>query len=70
MQHHRVAPLASHLSRIDVADEVQRLLEGLAHFKLQLLNRSHIPHPELSTRFRRVVAYGDKVDKQIRKGGV
>lgn len=38
------------LSGVDVIDEVQRLLEGSAHVKLELLDGSHILDPELSTR--------------------
>lgn len=64
----RVSLAASHLSCIDVADEVQRLLEGLAHVELQLLYCSHILHPELGVRFRRAVAYGDRVNKQKGRG--
>lgn len=51
---------ASYLSSINIVDEVQRLLEGLAHVKLQLLDGPHILHPELGACVRRAVTCGGR----------
>lgn len=53
----QVPPLVPHLSGINVSDELQRLLQGLAHAELQLLDGSHILDTELGARFRRAVAF-------------
>lgn len=57
-----------HLSSIDISDELQRLLQSLAHAELQLLDGSHILHAELSTRFRRAVAFRGQKVIAVRQG--
>lgn len=70
-------PVVSHLSGINVGDELQRLLQGLAHAELQLLDGSHILDAELGARLRRAVAFsgvtgggGETKEGNSRDGGM
>lgn len=61
-------PAPPHLSGVNVSDELQRLLQGLAHAELQLLDGSHILDAELGTRFRSAVAFGGEMVEALRHG--
>lgn len=67
----KLAPPVPHLSGVNVRDELQRLLQRLAHAELQLLDGSHILDAELGARFGRAVAFsGEQVEALRQRQGV